>query len=264
MIKPKYINLMNQEFDGTNSPEQSRELEKYLNRDQEAKTYYRELAQALGIFGETEMLTPPPDLAANVLARVEGPDAAAQAPHASEDRQGLLAACREFFSFRMRPAYAVTFVAGAVVGLMLFAGSSWLSNRHGTDLYDDVRGTANHRSWDLAKVSEGELALPGIAGSYRTQREGEDLMLRLNLQSDSLAVIKFSHGPGTSLQHYHSTNPAPANLKVSEMQVELNHRGRGSYDLLFHGDTQDLKSIKMMVFSEGRLIKTEILEEPDR
>jgi hypothetical protein len=264
MIKKHYIDLMNQEFDGTNSPEQSRELENFLNSDQEARTYYRELAQALGVFAEVEMIAPPPELGERILAQVDHPAVADQAVAPAEERRGLLAACRELFSLRLQPAYAFTFVVGAVFGLMLFAGSSWLSDRHGTDLYDDVRGTANHGSWDLEEVSEGELTLPGIAGFYRTLHEGQDLRLRLNLRSEAPAVIKFSHGPGTTLQHFNSTNPAPSNLKVSELLVELNHRGRGSYDLVFHGDTKDLKPIKMLVFSEGRLVKTETLEKPDR
>ena len=264
MIKPKYIDLMNQELDGTNTPEQSRELENFLESNQEARTYYRELAQAVGVFAEAEMLTPPPDLAGRILARVDHSSAANQADPHGEDRPGLLAAFRELFSWRLRPAFASTFAVGTVFGLLLFAGSNWLSDRHGPAIYDEVRGTANHVAWDLEKVSEGELILPGIAGFYRAQREGQDLRLRLNLRSEAPAVIKFSHGPGTTLQHYNSTNPVPSNLQISELLVELNHRGRGSYDLVFHGDTQDPKPIKMLVFSEGRLVKTEMLENPDR
>jgi hypothetical protein len=264
MIKPKYIDLMNQELDGANTPAQSRELEDYLEGNQEARTYYRELAQALGVFAEAEMLTPPADLAERILARVDRPSAAHPTHRPDEDRPGLLAAFRELFSWRLRPAFATTFALGAVFGLMLFAGSNWLSDRHGTAIYDEVRGTANPVAWDLEKVSEGELILPGIAGFYRTQREGQDLRLRLNLRSEAPAVIKFSHGPGTTLQHYNSHNPVTANLQISELLVELNHRGRGSYDLVFHGDTQDPKPIKMLVFSEGRLVKTQMLENPDR
>lgn len=264
MINPKYIDLMNQELDGTNSPEQSQELERFLNSDQEARTYYSELAQAVGVFAEAEMLTPPTDLADRILARVDHPSAAHQSHPLDEDRPGLLAAFRELFSWRLRPAFATTFAVGMVFGLMLFAGSDWLSDRHGTAIYDEVRGTANPDAWDLEKVSEGELILPGIAGFYRTQRDGQDIRLRLNLRSEAPAVIKFTHGPGTTLQHYNSSNPVPANVQISELLVELNHRGRGSYDLVFHGDTQNPKPIKMLVFSEGRLVKTQMLENPDR
>jgi hypothetical protein len=263
MIKQNYIDLMNQEFDGTNSAEQSRELEEYLSSHQEARDYYRELAQALGVFEKVDLLDPPPGLRENILAHLDQQAGADQKASSKEVRQGLWAACSDWFRLPLRPAYAFTFLAGLTFGLMLFAGSNWLTNRHGTDLYDNVKGTANHSSWDLENVSEGELQLPGIVGLYRTMREGSEFKLHLKLRSTKPAVIKFRHGLHTSLQHYSSNNPVPANLTVSSSLVELNHRGNGSYDLVFHEDMDTQAPITMLVFSEGRLVKTQTLEKQD-
>ena len=268
MIKQDYINLMNQEFDGTNSPEESRELEDYLSGHSEARTYYRELAQALGVFENVDMLNPQPGLREIILSQVD--QLGGQIPgadHAS-GHKSLLAAIRDLLRPRLEPAYAFTFIVGLAVGLAVFAGSSWLTGRHGTDLYDNVKGTANHSSWNQKAVIEGELELPGIEGLYRTIREGQDLRLSLKLRSEQPAVIQLSLGPYTTLQHYSSTNPVPANLTVSNSLVELNHRGRGSYDLVFHldseRDTENLIPITMLVFSEGRLVMTQTLENEDQ
>ena len=75
MIKQEYIDLMNQEFDRTNTPEQSQKLEEYLSGHSEARSYYRELAQALGVFENVDMLNPPPGLRESIdhskLSRLE-------------------------------------------------------------------------------------------------------------------------------------------------------------------------------------------------
>jgi hypothetical protein len=260
MIKQEYIDLMNQELDGTNSADQSRELELFLGSHPEARTYYRELAQAVGVFEKVDLLDPPPGLRDSILAHLDQQAESDPAASLDKDRQGLLAACRGWFRLPLRPAYAFTFLAGLTFGLMLFTGSNWLTDRHGTDLYDNVRGTANHSSWDLEAVSEGELRLPGIEGLYRTMREGPDLRLRLKLRSNKPAVIKFQYGPHTTLQHYSSSNPVPSNLTVSNSLVELNHQGQGSYNLVFHEDMDTQAPITMLVFSEGRLVKTQTLE----
>jgi hypothetical protein len=112
-------------------------------------------------------------------------------------------------------------------------------------------------------VTEGQLDLPGVVALYSTKRDGQDLRLHLKLTSQDPAVIKFQHGPNTTLQHFNSINPAPANLTVASTLVELNHRGSGSYDLVFHRDTETQIPIKMLVFSGGRLIKTQTLESMD-
>jgi hypothetical protein len=264
MIKPEYIELMNQELDGTNSAEQSRDLEKYLSSHEEARAYYRELVEAVDVFAKVDHLSPPPGLGNSILAQVDQRAGGWPEPDASPRDRSLWASLRDLLRPRLEPAYAFTFLAGLAVGLAIFTGSDWLNNRHGTDLFDEVQGTANHSPWDLEKVTEGQLDLPGVAALYRTMIDGQDLRLHLKLRSQDPTVIKFQHGPQTTLQHFNSSNPAPSNLTVDNTVVQLNHRGRGSYDLVFHRDTENQIPIKMLVFSEGRLIKTQTLESQDQ
>lgn len=266
MMNQEYLDLMNQELDGANSPAQSLKLEKYLSSHQEARTYYRELAQAMGVFEKVDLVDPPRGLKDSILAQVDAmgqPGSAASPSSAAKRGPHLLSTIGGWFRLPLQPAYAFTFLAGLAFGLVLYAGSGRLTGGHETDLYDSLAGTASHRSWNLEDISEGELELPGIVGLYRTMREGPDVRLHLKLRSSEPAVIKFRHGPHTTLQHYSSSNPAPANLTVSDSQVELNHRGRGSYDLVFHENMDIQTPITMLVFSGGELIKTQTLENLD-
>ncbi len=237
MINQKYIDLMNQEFDGTNSPEQSRDLEDYLSNHEEARTYYRELALALNVFEKVAMLNPPPELGDEILTRLEN----RAETNSAADGGGILAACRNLFRLRLQPAYAYTFIGGLVLGLALFAGSTRLTSN---ELSGQVRGMAGHQSWILEDATETTLTYPGISGRYRILHDGPDLRFHLEMSSDLPAVIKFHTEQNTS-----------------SSVVEMTHEGEESYDLTFSQDLDIPSRITFMIFSEGRLIHTEILNE---
>jgi hypothetical protein len=215
MISQKYIDLMNQEIDGANTPGQTRELEEFLQENEEARDYFRELALALNVFEKVAMVDPPPGLSAAIL------EGASTVPETEKqgNEGGLWAAIGNLFNQRPRLAHSLTFTAGLICGLILLTGSSWLDNRHGTALNDDVLGTASSRVWDTEAVTEGAWHDPAIQGQFRSLQDGQDLRLHL--------------------------------------EMKLN--GRGSYDLEFHQSNENESRIKMSVYSEGRLVHTESL-----
>lgn len=263
MIQQKHIDLMNQELDGINTPRQSAELEDILKEHDEARTYYRELTLALDVFEKVPLLTPPPELAPDILARLEQrPDESVQ-NGGRDTGQDLWAACRETlhrgWRYRPRPAFAFTFVAGLVFGLVLYAGSMHLASDRNFDPNGQLSATANHRGWGPQAVTDNQLSVPGLEGRVRTQRAGQDIRLHLELQADLPAMIQISHGPHTDLKQYQTTNPDPAGLSVSSAGMEISHQGRGSYDLVFFQDTADMTPILMSIFSEGRLVHRETL-----
>jgi hypothetical protein len=261
MISQKYIDLMNQELDGVNTPDQTRELEKFLQDQQEARTYYRELALALNVFEKVAMVDPPPGLSAAILEGAGTGRDSHQTATVPSDAGGLWAAMRHLFSQRPRQAHTLTFTAGLVCGLVLLAGSSWLDTRHGTELNGQVLGTASVQDRDLTVTAKGAWHDPAIEGHYSARQEGRTLHLRLKVAATGPALIQFSHGPQTSLQHFDTDNPAESRLSVSGAQVELNLTGMGSYDLEFHRNMENKSHIQMTVYSEGRLVHTEPLNE---
>jgi hypothetical protein len=240
MINQKYIDLMNQEFDGANSAEQSRDLEDYLTGHEEARTYYRELALALNVFEKVAMLNPPLELGEEILSRLEDREGTQSASGSG----GMLAACRNLFRLRLQPAYAYTFIGGLVLGLVLFAGSTRLNSSNGPELSAQVRGMASHQPWVPHDGIETTLTYPGISGRYRILSDGPDLRFHLELSSDLPAVLKFHTERNTS-----------------SSVVEMSHQGQESYDLTFSQDVDIPSRTTFMIFSEGRLIHTEILNE---
>lgn len=263
MIQQKHIDLMNQELDGINTPTQSAELEEFLKEHEEARTYYRELTLALNVFEKVPLLEVPTDLAPDILAHIEQHPDEAVRRSGQDNGQGLWASCRETlgrgWQYRPQPAFAFTFVAGLVFGLVLYAGSMYLASDRSTDPNGQLSATANHRGWGSRAVTDNQLSVPGLEGRVRTQRAGQDIQLHLELQADLPAMIQISHGPHTDLKQYQTTNPNSSGLSVSSTGTEINHQGRGSYDLVFFQDTADTTPIMMSIFYEGRLVHRETL-----
>jgi hypothetical protein len=264
MIKPEYIELMNQELDGANSTEQSRNLEKYLSSHEEARTYYRELAQAVDVFTKVDMLSPPPGLGNSILAQVDQRAGRWPVGAASPGHRSLWDSLRDLLRPGLKPAYAFTFATGLILGLALFAGSEWIQSGRSLDQADYVSGTANHRVLDHGTDVLGVLNYPGLSGRYGVRREGNDLRLHLELASVQPAMVQFRFGPKTVLLHYNSDNPEPATLKAGRSAAELSHTGDGRYDLVFRLEQDSQTPVIMSVFSEGGLIHSETLSGPGK
>ncbi len=61
MIDEHYIELMNNEIDGHNTPAQSDSLRSYLESDREARRLFDELQQSATLIAESEDVAPPAD-----------------------------------------------------------------------------------------------------------------------------------------------------------------------------------------------------------
>lgn len=98
-----------------------------------------------------------------------------------------------------------------------------------------------------------------VQGLYRARLEGRDLSLGLEVQAEQPAVLRITPGPGTSLQHFRTDNPAAARLSVSETAVEVDLAGPGRLDFEFQGSTENFSPMELAVFSEGRLVHSATL-----
>jgi len=131
-----------------------------------------------------------------------------------------------------------------VLGLVLFAGSTWLTSGIDPELSEQVRGMASHQQWVMEYGNETTLTYPGISARYHILNDGPVLRFHLELSSDLPAVIRFHTERNTS-----------------SSVVEMSHQGADSYDLTFSQDVDIPSRTTFMIYSEGRLIHTEILNE---
>lgn len=245
MMEQKYVDLMNQELDGVNSPSQSRKLAEYLESDPDARQYYLELQDALQIFQKVDLLEPPQGLLESVMSTI-GASEPAWAARRPQERSG-----RGWLDF-FRPARAVTFATGALFGLILFAGITQFNPGADDSGNDFMRGTATA----LLDSSPGShlprtIDLPGVRGQLRVLDRKNGTLVQLELESAGPVRIEIKHDEQLALEAFHATPPGRYELSAAGRSAEIAHTGSGEYYLLFsHLEGIDAE-IEFLILAEG-------------
>ena len=118
MLDPEVVRLINQEMDGANSVEESRELEKILLGNEEARAYADDLAAAMDHLRNAPVPDPGPYFKTKILAFLQRSDA--PEPKFGKKR-GFLAPLFEPLKLR----YALFFCLGLGLGLLLLLSSKF-------------------------------------------------------------------------------------------------------------------------------------------
>jgi|GEM_PF-6685683 len=127
MLSPEAVRLINQEMDGANAVEESRELEKILLGDEEARAYADDLASAMDGLRNAQVPEPGPDFKTKTLAFLQRSDA-------PEPKFGKKRAFRALLFEPLKLRYALFFCLGLGLGLLLLLASKFrLINDSGWD-----------------------------------------------------------------------------------------------------------------------------------
>ncbi len=113
MIENRYIELMNREIDGVNSPEESAALRAHLESNEEARRYFDELRGVAKIFVEAGDVTPPKDLNREIMRSVAEHDAVRASVGAGRARRAPI------FGIFAGKRLAYSFAAGLALGLVI-------------------------------------------------------------------------------------------------------------------------------------------------
>ena len=246
MIPPDYIELMNGEIDGSNSPADSQRLETCLAAHPEIRAHFRELREAVGIFDRVSPVDPPVHLRQRILSTVDAlrdrmpahathdaPDAhaAPEAARAPAESGGLKTFLR---SLRTRPGYRLAFTTGFAVSLLLTVAVWQLSSQVGPIPSSDLSG-AILREAESGRGAKGEsvtIGLAGVEGSVQTYHAGDRTLIRIVLISDRTVQVRLRCDVPITCESYRAAGPGRGELAVAGQQVELNHTGEGDYDIV--------------------------------
>jgi hypothetical protein len=247
MIPDKYMELMNQQLDGTNTPEQTEELERYLADHPEARRHLEELTEAIGIFERVEAMEPPADLQARI--------AAATAPEPISFGEIV----RRAFRFRREPSHAVAFATGLAAAVVLFLLITPLApSGHGFDA-DTLYGTL-YRGDHLGGgtiVSPFNFETPEVTGSASAVRVGDRTLVRLRLDSPRSVKVSLEAGEGARCEACIASQSSEYDLTFTEDRMELDHAGTGEYDIVYHDTRLNLPPLKLQIHADGTELVTE-------
>ncbi len=118
MINTEIVRLINQEMDGTNSADESRELRTIFERDEEARAYARDLAEAMDHLQNAPIPDPGPFFKTKILAILQR----------SDSPEKPLAGKKGFLSPLFAPLklkYALFFCLGLGLGILLLLASKF-------------------------------------------------------------------------------------------------------------------------------------------
>jgi len=236
MIERHYIELINGEIDGVNTPEQSSELGRYLETHPEAERYYDELREIGRTFEEIEELDPPSGLRRAILASTSR---RARRPQ----RESYLARIRETLMPQARPRYAFAFVAGALVGFCVFAVSSLVMLRGTIAQPDGLYGTltAGPGATEILSSECIPFDLPHLYGGACIEHSKDAVQANLDLATDEEIHIIFEYDDQIRFEGLRALDESEHTVRIERNRAELIHRGECGYVLVF-SDASDTGS----------------------
>jgi len=176
MIEKHFIELMNKEIDGANSPDESAALRAYLKSSDEAMRHYEELRGVAKMFSEAGEVAVPPDLDRTIIRSIADREAARDAP---TGKRSIL----DIFTPRKRLAYS--FAAGLSCGLVLLIILLNTTLKTGRldqkDLYGAFAGGA--RGEAVIATKHVSLATKGLSGAAAVQYREHSVTVILDLDA---------------------------------------------------------------------------------
>jgi len=237
---------MHAEIDGTNSPDESRELREYLDGDPDALRRFEELKEVGRVLSDARQVSPPASLKRAIMSAVadRGRPSAAR---------GYRARLREALSPPPRTRLAYAFAGGVAVGLVLFAAFSvtlpHMAPGDGADLFGTMGGG---RCFVAAEPVSFDV--PGATGRASLRYCAETVTLELSLSSDSEVVVVLSYDDGVDFDGVKALQPGDHAIRVIGHSAELTHAGTRDYDLYFTDYTESHLPMRMSVVAAGRSV----------
>ena len=256
MIEKKYFELVNKEIDGTNSKTESAKLKAYLSRNPEGRQLYEGLLKTANALKRVEEVEPPKHLKQHILNSLEFPQ------RSPNRKWSILDQVIEKFRLRSTPRYAVVFVSGICVGVLLFV------------LFSQPRGLGDQEtaqvSGTLALVPEllyfqasdsVAVNLSEINGKLRTFSSGDIVLAEWDLQSgvSVRAEIRFQPTDMT-FSGLKKLSGGEEKLDVGQDRIILTHSGAGHYFVSFASHGAPHGPLEVKIYAGNRLLCQKALQ----
>ncbi len=229
MVEEKYYELMNKLIDGESSPAEEEELRRYLDRNPEAQTAYRELLSLTENLNRTEEVEPPPALMSDIMSGIRKRSHPAPARY-----NGFIAYIGLIFSRNPVIRYGISFATGLLAGILILGVYSDLGTESVTK--SDVYGTMlpGHVVSSLRDGAKFDIHSPGIAGSVVFQYTSDLIVGRIELHSEMPAELVLRFPPESlSVHALHHTLVSNPSIILDQSSLIISHTGDGIYTVFF-------------------------------
>lgn len=245
MIDERYIELMNGEIDGVNSPEESAEWRDYLDTHAEARRCYNDLCQLAGMFDQTKELEPPRELRERILLSISTRERETEPP-------GFIGTITAPFRNKPRRKLAFAFCAGAVIGICLFFIFTRITPIGTPGDFEGLTGTLRIDPGVRVLIAEPvDFDLNEVTGHARISYTDERILAELELSSKSEIEVIFHYEKDIHLEGLTVSGPGSHTTETKEEETRLLHNGDRDYVFVFRNYMRAKPPINIRILAGG-------------
>ena len=254
MIEEKYIELINKEIDGVNSPKDSAKLEEYLTKNTEAQELYSELVMTSNMLNNVNELEPHPNLKKNILNSIQWDKYTVKASKARRNPfESLINALQFNFNFKYAYAFAVGLIMGIVTYSLFVENVQRNTSTDISDLYGTMILKGIPESFEIANYIE--INLDEVYGTINIRYSKDIVLAELNLKTQQEIEMVFEFDEDDiRFNGFIQLNNVRNNLDISENYLKLTNIGENKYIIIFNDKTQSVTPMNFKIFLSDVLL----------
>jgi len=250
MIDDRILELMNREIDKANTDKETAELNKYLDKNHEAKQHYHELEKMAGALENIPNVEPPADMKMNIMNSID-PNKYAR----KVKQPGFFQTLAEFFQVRPKLRLATTFAVGAAFGLALFA----VSDKYiGADLplnQSHLSGTMmlEKEINDFISIDSKPIKTEFFSGKFELKRSETDLLADISLNSKiPVRIIISIDKNNTVFKGFNQSDYTYSGVNITDTEISWEHFGNNHF-LIHLEDITNAESVVTLRISSDQV-----------
>jgi len=196
MIEERYIELMNKELDGANTPEESAALRSFLASSEEARRVYDELRGVVDMFTAAGKIMPPRDMERMIMATIAERETVREARRAAG--HGFLGALTTRTKLAFSFAAGVAFALVSLVILLLAMPETGGLDRK--DIYGTLVGRSG--AGDIIATESVTIEAGDVSGRVTAQYRDKSLTVALDLDAPQEIEVALSPAGGLPVESF--------------------------------------------------------------
>jgi len=248
MIDKRYIELMNKELDGANTPDESAALRSFLASSEEARRMYDELRGVAGMFAAAGEVAPPRDMKRAIMAAI--------AEREAIRGSGRVERVRFLEVFTPRKRIACSFAAGIAFGLValiiLLRAMPQVSELDRKDIYGALAG---RRSSESLIASESiPIEAGDISGRVTAQYRDNSLTVAIDLDAPREIEVVLSPAGRLTVESFSAPSCGAYDVRTDTAGVALKAASGCNFTVTFRDEAGAHPSVNIAVSAGGSRI----------
>jgi len=251
MIEDKYIELINREIDGMNSPANSIKLQEYLNHNPDAQMLYNDFKEMSNILSHSSEIEPPSNLKKNIL------NAIPVNMYSVRTNKFSFSQILNLFYFSGKPRFAYVFSAGVLFGIMIVSIVFNIYFKNNSMGVNGLSGTIGPipSTATFNKTENIDLKGENFVGDVALSCSGDAVLLNLNLNSSKDLDVEINFNEKElRVMGFNNTGDVEGGLKVNVNSMHFTVNGKNSYQVVLGCKTSTPSNMNLRVFSSNSIV----------